>query len=275
MKYLQNLHTHCVYCDGRDTPEEMIRFALEKGFDSLGFSCHSFNQYSSYAAAGIVSREKIGEYHRRIPQLKEQYRDQIKLWFGIEYEYCCGEPMADYDYIIGASHYVPTCDGWKGFDTDAAGIRNLIDDYFGGDGMAFAKSYYEVMAKLPELGRVDIIAHFDIITKNLEKAPDLFDADCKAYMDCALGAMEALRGKIPFFEVNTGAMSRGYRTAPYPAVPLLKAFREMGFKPVITSDCHDGRYLDHYFSESAELLKACGFKEKFVLTEEGFVPTQL
>ena len=144
--------------------------------------------------------------------------------------------------------------------------RGLLKDCFIGDG---------VMAKLPELGRVDIIAHFDIITKHLEKAPDLFDADCKAYMDCALGAMEALRGKIPFFEVNTGAMSRGYRTAPYPAVPLLKAFREMGFKPVITSDCHDGRYLDHYFSESAELLKACGFKEKYVLTEEGFVPAQL
>ena len=94
-------------------------------------------------------------------------------------------------------------------------------------------------------------------------------------MGYALGAMEALRGKIPFFEVNTGAISRGYRTAPYPAVPLLKAFREMGFGAVITSDCHDGRNLDCHFNESAELLKACGFQEKFVLTEEGFVPAEL
>ena len=275
MKYLQNLHTHCTCCDGKDTPEEMIHYALEKGFDSVGFSSHSFNKYSPLAAAGVFSRDGIEEYHHRIPQLKEEYKDQLKIWFGIEYEYCCGEPMADYDYTLIATHYVPTADGWKGFDGDAACVRKLIDQYFGGDGLAFSKCYYETVAKFPSLGAFDIIAHFDIITKNLELAPDLFDGECKEYMDYALGAMEALRGKIPFFEVNTGAISRGYRKAPYPALPLLKAFREMGFLPVITSDCHDGRYLDYYFNESAELLKACGFEEKFVLTEEGFVPAEL
>ena len=29
MKYLQNLHTHSTYCDGKDTPEEMILSAFE------------------------------------------------------------------------------------------------------------------------------------------------------------------------------------------------------------------------------------------------------
>ena len=272
MTYKQNLHTHCTYCDGRDTPEEMIAFALEKGFDSLGFSSHSYNPYSP---AGIVTREGIAAYHKRIPELKEQYKDQIKIFFGIEYEFCCEEPMADYDYSLGAVHYVPTADGWGAFDSDAACYRNLIRKSFGGDGMAFAKTYYETVAKLPEKGKFDIIAHFDIITKNLELAPDLFDAECREYYDYALGAMEALRGKIPYFEVNSGAISRGYRSAPYPAVPLLKAFREMGFGAVITSDCHDGRFLDCHFEESAQLLRDCGFKEKFVLTEEGFVPEGL
>ncbi len=272
MKYLQNLHTHCTYCDGRDTPEEMIAYALEKGFDSIGFSSHSFNEYST---SGITTRERIDEYHRQIPQMKDRYKDQLKVWFGIEYEFCCDEPMAEYDYTLGAAHYVPTADGWKCFDSDAACVENLINGYFGGNGLAFAKSYYETLARLPEKGDFHIIAHFDIITKNLEKAPYLFDAACGEYIGYALGAMEALRGKIPFFEVNTGAISRGYRTAPYPAVPLLKAFREMGFGAVITSDCHDGRFLDCHFAESAELLKACGFKEKFVLTEEGFVPAEL
>lgn len=275
MKYLQNLHTHCTYCDGKDTPEEMIAYAVEKGFDSLGFSSHSYNQHSPLASAGVFTRDRFEEYHQRIPQLKEQHKDQLKLWFGIEYEFCCGEPLADYDYTLIATHYVPTSDGWQDFDADAARVQSLLNDYFGGDGMAFVKAYYETMAKLPEAGNFDIIAHFDIVTKNLEKAPYLFDAECEEYMGYALGAMEALRGKIPFFEVNTGAISRGYRTAPYPAVPLLKAFREMGFGAVITSDCHDGRFLDCHFAESAELLKACGFKEKFVLTEEGFVPAEL
>ena len=36
----QNLHTHTVYCDGNDTPEEMVLTAIEKHFDILGFSGH-------------------------------------------------------------------------------------------------------------------------------------------------------------------------------------------------------------------------------------------
>ena len=32
MNTLQNLHTHTTFCDGKDTVEEMINAALEKGF---------------------------------------------------------------------------------------------------------------------------------------------------------------------------------------------------------------------------------------------------
>lgn len=34
----QNLHTHTTFCDGVDAPEELIREAMARGFDSLGFS---------------------------------------------------------------------------------------------------------------------------------------------------------------------------------------------------------------------------------------------
>ena len=62
-------------------------------------------------------------------------------------------------------------------------------------------------------------------------------------------------GKIPFFEVNTGAISRGYRSAPYPTVPIIKELKRLGFGVVITSDCHDRNYVDCHFNETAELLK--------------------
>ena len=34
----QNLHTHSIFCDGKDTIEEMTLEAISKGFDILGFS---------------------------------------------------------------------------------------------------------------------------------------------------------------------------------------------------------------------------------------------
>ena len=56
MSYLQNLHTHSTYCDGKDTPEEIINAALDMGFDSVGFSSHS---YMHYSPASVKIGDKI------------------------------------------------------------------------------------------------------------------------------------------------------------------------------------------------------------------------
>jgi histidinol-phosphatase (PHP family) len=68
-------------------------------------------------------------------------------------------------------------------------------------------------------------------------------------------AIEALAGKIPYFEVNTGAIARGYRTTPYPMPFIIKEFQRRGFGVVLTSDCHNVAFLDCWFEEAAELLK--------------------
>ena len=37
-----NLHTHTTYCDGNNSPEEMVLDAISAGFNVLGFSGHSY-----------------------------------------------------------------------------------------------------------------------------------------------------------------------------------------------------------------------------------------
>ena len=50
---------------------------------------------------------------------------------------------------------------------------------------------------------------------------------------------------------------------------ILRELQKRGFGAIIASDCHDSRYLDLYFDESADMLEACGFKEKYVLKKDG------
>ena len=65
MKYLQNLHTHTTYCDGNNTPEEMVQKALELGFDTLGFSIHAYMWYSEIMSKrGDQSPKYIEEIKR-------------------------------------------------------------------------------------------------------------------------------------------------------------------------------------------------------------------
>ena len=46
----------------------------------------------------------------------------------------------------------------------------------------------------------------------------IFDTECKAYKNIALEALHTLIKKVNVFEVNTGAMARGFRTTPYPEI---------------------------------------------------------
>lgn len=267
----QNLHTHSVLCDGKDTLEQMVLKAIEKGFDSVGFSGHSYMDF----LPEIGMNEKESEiYKKEICRLKEKYRDIIKIYYGLEFELYSKVDLSGYDYLIGSCHNIDF--GGKILEVDnlqeyaEANVR----EFFGGDGLAYAKKYYETLATLPEHGKFDIIGHFDVVTKFSQRV-NLFDEDSKEYRSAAIEAAQALAGKIPFFEVNTGAISRGYKKSPYPNKFIIKEMKRLGFGAVITSDCHNKDYLDSYFDEAAELLKECGFKERYVLTDEGFKAVSL
>jgi len=271
MDYLQNLHTHTTYCDGIDTPEEMIQCAIAKGFDSLGFSGHSYMFYSPYKK---ISLEGTEAYKREVAALKLKYRDRIKIYLGLEVDMYSRVDLFGYDYLIGSVHYLKIDGAYYGFDRGADEVKRLIDTQFGGNGLAFAKAYYEAVAELPNYGNFDILAHFDLIAKNLEIMP-LFDDQSKVYLGYALDAMDALWGKIPYFEVNSGAIARGYRTTPYPSLTLMRELNKRGFGAVITSDCHDGKQLDCGYEQARMLLAEAGFREKYILTDSGFASIAL
>lgn len=271
MNTLQNLHTHTRFCDGADTPEEIIQTAISQGLGAIGFSGHSYTPFSPYWAE---KPDLTDAYKSEIRRLQEKYREQLPVFLGLEAEMLASPDMTGYDYLLGAIHYLKIGEEYVGFDRDARAVETIIHRHFGGDGMAYAKAYYKALATMPEHGNFDIIAHFDIITKHCQ-THGFFDMDSKEYLHAAFAAIEALCGKIPYFEVNTGAIARGYRTAPYPHAPIIKELLRRGFGAIIASDCHDRRHLTCHFHEAAQLLYDCGCREQYILTQEGFVPVPL
>lgn len=252
--YKQNLHTHSTFCDGKDTPEEMVQKAIELGFDTLGFSIHS---------------PGTEEYKKEINRLKPIYADRIRILCGLEFEPCSECDTSGYDYIIGTCHYFNIDGKAVGFDRDAQTVQNVIDTYFEGKGIKFAKAYYESFAQLYKKVKYDIVGHFDIITKNIESA-NLFDTESAEYRNAALEALHTIARDVNVFEINTGAISRGYRTTPYPQPFILKEIHKIGGKVIISSDCHDKNFLNCYFKESLELLRSCGFDKVAVLGNSEF-----
>ncbi len=265
---LQNLHTHSTFCDGKNTPEQIVERAIELGFDSIGFSSHAPTCFCE-----SCELRDVDEYVRAINALKEKYSGKTDIFLGIEMDYYSAGLVdtSRFDYSIASVHEMKRENGEiLYFDYSADRSREDINTLFGGDGVAFAKLYYQRLAELPTLFKADIVGHFDLITKYSERHPELIDTDSAAYRSAALEALHALRESFDLFEVNTGAIGRGYKKHPYPAPFILKELKALGAKLVITSDCHKMEFLDTGLKEARSLLSSLGFSEIYNLTAEGF-----
>ena len=268
IKMLQNLHTHCTHCDGRNTPREMIERAISLGFTSLGFSSHANTRFGDSCELRIDPYA----YANDINGLKAEYADRIKIYLGTELDYYSAGIMPDglFDYQIASVHYAMKNGEKICYDYSIEHSRDAIDRLFDGDGLKYAAAYYENMADLPRQLKGDFVGHFDLLTKYEVKAPDLFDTGSPEYRKMALEALVAVREGFEFFEVNTGPIGRGYKPTPYPAPFILDEMRAQGCKLIITTDCHNKDYLDCGFSEAIELVRAHGFTEIYELTDSGF-----
>ena len=234
-----NLHTHTRYCDGADTPEELILEAIRLGCPSIGFTGHSFTPFDlSYC----MSLENTERYNEEIPRLKEKYKGKINVLFGIEQDYFSPMPTDRYDYVIGAVHYIEKDGAYLPVDDEREKQIADVKKYYGGDYYAYCEDYYRLVAGLYEKTKCRIVAHFDLVTK-FNEAGDLFDTTHPRYVAAADAAIRALLPCPVTFEVNYGAVARGYRKNPYPEARILITLKAAGAKILATSDCHDKRHL--------------------------------
>ncbi len=272
MKHKQNLHIHTTYVDGKDSPEDIILDAIAKNFESIGFSEHSYTEFSNFP--NQLTSLKMDAYRKEVSELKSKYRDKIDIFCGLEYEFTSDLNTEGYDYLIGSVHYLDCNGEVVTFDRDLQNILDYIDTYFNGNGLSFSKKYFETVALLPTKKDFDILGHFDLISKH-NVTGKYIETSSKEYLNLGFDAIHSLKGKIPFFEVNTGALARGFQLSPYPQMEFLKEFKDCGFGVLITSDCHDKTYLDGCYTESEEYIKQAGFTTKWILTNNGFKEVKL
>lgn len=236
---LYNYHTHTVFCDGKDTPEEMVKKAIELGFSELGFSGHA---YVACDEESNMLRDGTKQYKAEVKQLKEKYKDKIKILLGVEQDYYSTEPTDDYDYIIGSVHYILKGDEYLFVDYSKQRQIDNVNNYYGGDFYAFIEDYYSLVADIYNKTKCDIIGHFDLITKFNDDG-DLFDINHPRYIAAWQKAANVLINTPAVFEVNTGAIARGYKKEPYPEKSIIEYLKKNNVKLIFSSDCHNKDYL--------------------------------
>lgn len=265
-----NFHTHTTFCDGKNTPEEMVLAAIKLGMTAIGFSGHAYSVYEPYGMKAPV----CAAYRDEIIRLKSVYGDRIQIFLGIEQDSTSDPLDYPYDYVIGSIHGFFKDGCYLSVDESEESMVKNVTHHYGGDYYAYAKDYYDTLANTVLKYDPSFIGHFDLLTKFNEDGK-YFDESHPRYRKAALNALEKLIPAGKPFEINTGAISRGYRTTPYPAPFILRAIHKMGGKIVLSGDTHACDGLLCKYEEAIELAKTCGFTTAVILTPDGFTETPL
>lgn len=256
---LCDYHIHSTYSDGKSTPEEIVLAAIAKGAKAIGFSDHS---YTDFDLCCCMHKNADVSYIKEISSLKEKHKDKIEILCGIEQDYYSENSTRCYDYIIGSVHYLKVGDEFITVDESAKTLLSAADKYFGGDILSLCEEYYRLVAKVVQRTNCDIIGHFDLISKTNEKEA-FFDENDPRYVAAWQKAADRLLEFKKPFEVNTGAISRGYKSAPYPSKPMVEYIKQKGGKFIFSSDSHIADTLcfkfddlTHYLGDGAEIVSS-------------------
>lgn len=245
-------HLHTNFSGDSDAPmENMIEKGIEMG---LKIMCFTEHYDLDYPEIGINFEVNTREYLCKFLKLKEQYKEQITLYFGIElglqphlaeayHNYLREYP---FDFVIGSSHLV-----------------NHMDPYFpdlfqNRDEKAAYYDYFQTsLDNVSAFSEMDIYGHLDYIVRygpnknrdyNYHKYREIIDELLKALVEKGIG-----------LECNTAGFKYGLGH-PHPTEEILVRYRELGGEIItLGSDAHSPEHIAFAFEKGAEILKNCGY----------------
>ena len=277
-----NLHTHSSFSDGKNTAEEHILNAIQKGFTVLGFSEHSLFPLDPAFYYHVDSNwhmvpQSFTEYAATIKELKHKYEDRIKILTGFEADYFCapgiGNAVPDKkayaqfepDYLIGSVHFISKDNDFFTVDHKVEIVQQNLIRFYGRpdgtiDGKAVVCDYFEAEREMLRKGDFEIIGHPDLI--RLRNGPlKFFDENESWYKEQIKLTAKAIAAAGVIAEMNTGAIGRGLMDDVYPSTQFLDYLKEQGVPVCINSDAHKAELLDAGFDYAVQKLQRAGYKE--------------
>lgn len=250
---LTDYHLHSDFSGDSQAPMEQM---IERGL-ALGLKTMCFTEHMDYGVCteGMNFAVDTDAYREGFLRLREKYRGQIELLFGIELgiEARHAEFLKSYaraypfDFIIGSSHIVDGIDPY------------YREFYEGRTEEASYRRYFEsILEGLEAFSDIDVYGHLDYIVRYGPNKNRYFSYE--KYSDVIDPVLEALIGKGIGLEINSGGFSRGLGVTN-PCPEIIRAYGRMGGEIVtVGSDAHDPARIADGFGRVREILLDAGFR---------------
>jgi histidinol-phosphatase (PHP family) len=241
---------HSTFSDGRSSPEEYIKPAIDAGLNEIGFSEHLtlFRDPEEWN----MDPAKLTPYLNHIEKLGKESSD-IRIKTGLEVDFFPGREKEirdivenlPLDYLIGSVHFM----GEKTVDSGP-------EFYAGKNFDSLFESYFEIVCAAVESEIFDIIGHCDLIR--------IFGYKTEGNMEHLYQKLaKTMKKHNVVFEVNTNGRNRPLADF-YPDRKYLSVFRKENVPVCVNSDAHMPSRIGQYFDEAYDLLRYTGYNEMAV-----------
>ncbi len=272
-----NYHTHSTFCDGIGHPEEYIKAAIEKNFDTLGFSSHGILPFVNPYA---LTKEKINKYKNAILELKEKYKKSIEIQLGLEIDYTNNKIITEnfdknqWNYIIASVHIIIADNKYYEIDGSEQTLKEILNIKYQNNVEELVKDYYFNLRNLIKNEKFDILGHFDLIKKRNNNFI-FFDENSSWYKNEVIKTLDTLAENPHILEINTGGLSRKTINTIYPSPWILNLCRDRDIKLVLNSDAHQPDHIDFYFKEAKDLIKGAGYSNLMHFTNGEWISKRI
>jgi histidinol-phosphatase (PHP family) len=266
-----NYHTHCDFCDGKDSMDVMADAAFDRGFSALGFSSHApvpvENDY-------CMTDDRVAPYFASARAVRSRYAGKMQVYVGLEIDYVDGVPLPPLEtwrdlgmeYCLGSMHMIrdPASGMQHAVDYTEERFAFLLDTVFRGDSKALLTEYFRLYRVMLAALKPDIAGHIDL-PKKLNKGNRFFDESASWYRSDLLGTLESVAASGAILEINTGGAIRGLIDHFYPSTDILARARDLRIPVTISTDAHRAASIDGFHAEALAEAARAGYAEVMVL----------
>ena len=278
-RFISNYHTHNNFCDGKNTIEEMVQAAIEKGILHLGISSHA---YIPNQEIWTMEEDQIEAYLDEVHRIKEKYTGRIHI--GLEIDFFDGigwyPPILPFieelDYDIGSVHCLYNGEIGEScyVDDTQEAFEEGVENLFNGNIQEAVRHYYNSLKNMIIKYNPTIIGHMDIIKKN-NNDNCFFNEKEQWYKDIIKEVLSVIKDSTSIVEVNTGGIARYGKDLLYPSVDILEQMYRNGLDITINGDSHKIEDIDFYYEEVYQLIKDIGYDRVMIFTDKGWEPFKL
>jgi histidinol-phosphatase (PHP family) len=253
----ENYHIHTTVSDGKLKPEQLIKLAIKRKFNTIGITDH-YRLPPGFNEGGYAKDNYTIKDYNQLMRLKEKYKDKLNILVGVEFDWMEDykkwvvreAKKRDYDYNFISIHYFKVDKKYEAIDI----FSDTFDDIVRNLGIKrLAEEYYRTLRQGIKTGCFDVVAHLDII-KMWNKHNKYFSGKENWYQSQVNETLALIKKKNMRIELNTSGWRKDC-DEQYPAEWILKKAAKMKIPIIIGTDAHREEHLEFGLKRAKSLLE--------------------